>query len=806
MVFTIDEQEVLRNISCAYRKKCVSNFKLRRNESFTYELSDVTLFSAPGRASPGRTEAADVVAPLEAVVLITPPNTPTDAVRRGTSLLSFTLSRGRARYVAGVAVSALLASMVAALAPLQTASATTASSTAGAHKLPYQNPRLPVKKRVADLLGRMTLEEKIGQMTQAERGSVDATPELITTLNLGSLLSGGGSVPTPNTPQAWADMIDKFQSYALKTRLQIPMIYGIDAVHGHGNVYGATIFPHNIGLGAARDPRLVERTEHVTADEVRATGIPWVFAPCLCVTRDARWGRSYESFGEDPALVTSMTTAIDGFQGTRTSQLDNHDRVLATAKHFAGDGDTTYGTSTGDYKIDQGITITSRADFNRIDLPPYISAVRTRNVGSVMPSYSSVDWTEDGVGNPTKMHANKDLLTGLLKGKLGFDGFVISDYNGIEQIPGDFATQVRTGVNAGIDMFMQPNDFARFRTTLLAEVREGKVSQARINDAVSRILTKKFELGLFEKPYANRTDLSQVGSAAHRAVAREAVARSQVLLKNAGGLLPLARNAKIYVAGRNADDIGNQSGGWTLTWQGFSGNANQQPGTTILQGIKQVAPHANVTFSADGSAPTAGSDVAVVVVGETPYSEGFGDVGGPEWGYDPADHGVPREPKSLDLQPQDQATIDKVCGAIAKCVVLVVSGRPQVIGSRLGEIDSLVASWLPGTEGAGVADVLFGRRPFTGRLPVTWPASADQEPINVGDANYDPAFPYGWGIRTGRGDRIDALRNAAEAAIASGRSVVPADAKALIAQADQALLAGKSDTAAKLLTRAAGRH
>jgi beta-glucosidase len=526
------------------------------------------------------------------------------------------------------------------------------------------------------------------------------------------------------------------------------MIYGVDAVHGHGNVQGATIFPHNIGLGATRDPGLVERVEHATATEVRATGVPWVFAPCICVTRDARWGRSYESFGEDPALVTAMTTAIDGFQGSTLGQLKNRDRVLATAKHFAGDGDTEYGTGSGDFTIDQGVTITNRADFARIDLAPYVAAVKKRHVGSVMPSYSSVDWTEDGVGNPTRMHANQELITDVLKAKLGFDGFVISDYNGIDQIPGDWATQVRTGVNAGIDMFMQPADYAKFETTLLAEVRAGRVTQARIDDAVRRILTKKFQLGLFEHPYADRTNLAGVGSAAHRAIAREAAAKSQVLLKNSGGVLPLARNAKVYVAGRNANDLGNQMGGWTLTWQGFSGNANQQPGTTILQGIRQVAPGATVTYSADASAPTAGSDVGVVVVGETPYSEGFGDVGGPQWAFDPADNNVPREPKSLELQPQDQATIDRVCSAIAKCVVLVVSGRPQVLGSRLGKIDALVASWLPGSEGEGVADTLFGRRPFTGRLPVTWPATAAQEPINVGDADYHPAFRYGWGLRT----------------------------------------------------------
>jgi beta-glucosidase len=393
--------------------------------------------------------------------------------------------------------------------------------------------------------------------------------------------------------------------------------------------------------------------------------------------------------------------------------------------------------------------VTNRADFWRIDLAPYVAAVKKRHTGTVMPSFSSVDWTEDGVGNPIKMHANHELITDVLKAKLGFDGFVISDWEGIHQIPGDWATQVRTSVNAGIDMFMEPASFASFETTLLAEVAAGRVTRSRIDDAVRRILTKKFQLGLFEHPYADRTHLSEVGSPAHRAVAREAVAKSQVLLKNKGAVLPLARNARIYVAGRNADNLGNQNGGWTLTWQGFSGNAGQQPGTTILQGLRQVAPRARITYSEDGTAPVNGSDVGVVVVGETPYAEGFGDVGGPRWGYDPADAGVPREAKSLELQPGDQATVDRVCAAVARCVVLVVSGRPQVIGAgRLGSIDALVASWLPGTEGAGVADVLFGRRPFTGRLPVTWPATAAQEPINKGDKAYHPAFPYGWGLRT----------------------------------------------------------
>jgi beta-glucosidase len=622
------------------------------------------------------------------------------------------------------------------------AAPSSAAPAPGSGPRPWMNASLAPKARAELLLARMTLAEKVGQMTQAERGAVSGDPSLITTWKLGSLLSGGGSTPTPNTPEAWADMVDGFQARALATRLGIPLVYGVDSVHGHGNLVGATVFPHNIGLGATRNPRLVEQVAHVTAEETRATGPQWAFAPCVCVARDLRWGRTYESFGEDPGLVIKMETAIDGLQGRRARGLSDRDRVLATAKHYAGDGDTEFGTGEGDYTIDQGITVASRREFARIDLAPYAAAVRRHRTGSVMPSFSSVDWTDDGVGDPLKMHAHRELIAGVLKHKLGFDGFVISDWEGIHQIPGDYATQVRTGVNAGIDMFMEPFSYQDFETTLLAEVEAGRVPQARIDDAVRRILVKKFELGLFERPYTDRTNLSQVGSAAHRALARRAVAQSQVLLKNAGKVLPLSGKERIYVAGSNADDIGNQAGGWTVAWQGLSGDII--PGNTILEGIRQVAPDAQVTYSRDASAPTAGNDVGIVVVGETPYAEGFGDVGGPLW----QDDGVPREPKTMRLSAADQAAVDRVCGTIDDCVVLVVAGRPLILTDQLAEIDALVASWLPGSQGEGVADVLFGARPFSGRLSQTWPRSLDQEPINLGDRDYHPLFPYGWGLRT----------------------------------------------------------
>ena len=628
-----------------------------------------------------------------------------------------------------------------------------------AHGLPYLDTSLTTKQRVRDLLSRMTLAEKVGQMTQAERGAVNSDQSLITTWLLGSLLSGGGSTPTQNNPTAWADMIDSYQSHALATRLQIPLIYGIDSVHGDGNLYGATLFPHNIGMGSTRDPQLVGKEEHVTATETRATGIPWVFAPCICVAQDDRWGRTYESFGESPDLVKAMETSINGFQGNGTSDLANKDRVLATVKHFAGDGDTGYGTgrnsagaNSSDYPIDQGITQVSRGRFEKVDLSPYVPAVQQHNVGSVMPSYSSLDLTDDGLGNPVKMHANRTYIQGWLKNHVGFDGFVISDYDAINQIPplssdSPTAYQIRTSVNAGVDMFMEPNDYQKFETRLVAEVNNRDVTMARINDAVSRILTKKFDLGLFQRPYADRTNIDTIGDGQHRAVARQAAAESQVLLKNRANVLPLKKNARVYVAGRNADNLGDQLGGWSITWQGEPGNG-LDVGTTILQGMRQVAPNAHITYSPDASAPMKNSDVGVVVVGETPYSEGFGDVGGPQWAYDPADKNVPREPKTMELKASDRATIDKVCSALPKCVVLVVSGRPQVLTNQLSEIDALVASWLPGSEGEGVADVLFGNRAFTGQLSQSWPRSAEQEPINVGDSNYNPLFPFGWGLTT----------------------------------------------------------
>ena len=576
----------------------------------------------------------------------------------------------------------------------------------------YQDPTQPVPARVADLLSRMTLDEKIGQMTQVDRGFL-ATQTDIATYNLGSLLSGGGSAPANNTASGWADMYDSFQQTALTNRLHIPIIYGIDAVHGHNNVYGATIFPHDIGLGATRDPALVQQIGQTVAEEVAGTGIDWTFAPCLCVARNERWGRTYESFGEDPSLAQSMTTLVTGFQGAALGGTPTS--ILATAKHYVGDGGTTGGVNEGDTQLPE-------SELRRLHLAPYVDAVQ-KGVGSVMISYSS--W------NGVKMHANRYLITDVLKGELGFTGFVVSDWAGINQIdgqPGFSPTDVRTGVNAGIDMVMVPDSYASFQATLKNEVLAGGVPASRIDDAVSRILTKKFELGLFERPFTDRTWTATVGSAAHRALARQAVRESLTLLKNDNGILPLPKTGKaILVAGKNANDIGNQSGGWTISWQGSSGNIT--PGTTILQGIRQaVAPGTVVDYDASGRG-AAGHDVAIAVLGEKPYAETAGD-----------------RSDGMALDRTDLNTLATLKRAGVPTVVVLVSGRPLVITDQLPDWSALVAAWLPGTEGQGVADVLFGDYKPTGKLPHSWPRSAAQIPINVGDTTYDPLWAFGYGL------------------------------------------------------------
>lgn len=588
------------------------------------------------------------------------------------------------------------------------------------------NTTLPAQAAVgactspADCLSKMTLDEKIGQMTQASKGAL-TTPSDITTYFLGSLLSGGGEGPNGEggTASQWADMYDNYQNYAVQTRLGIPLIYGVDAVHGHNNVSGTVIFPHNIGMGATRNAALVQQEEAVVRDEVLGTGINWVFAPCVCVPQDDRWGRSYEGFGENTALVQTMSAAaVQGFQGSGLSTTT----VMATAKHYVGDGGTTYGTGSSGYLIDQGNTQIDEATLRAIHLPPYQSAI-ANNVGSIMVSYSS--W------NGTKMHGNQYLITTVLKGELGFKGIVVSDWAGIDAISTDYATAVRTAINAGVDMVMVPTEYKTFISTLRTEVNAGRVSTSRIDDAVTRILTQKFALGLFTKYKTDRNYTSQVGSAAHHAVARQAVRESQVLLKN-DGVLPLSKTAtyKIIVAGSHADNLGYQMGGWSISWQGGSGTITTG-GTTFWQAIQAAKP-ANVTLQNVGTntATSYTGDVGIIVIGETPYAEGHGDS------------------STLALSSANATQVSDVCSRTTKCIVVLMSGRPVIVNTQVNLANAFIAAWLPGTEGAGMTDVLFGDYNFTGKLPVTWPSALSQEPINNGDGKTG-LFAFGYGLSYG---------------------------------------------------------
>jgi len=568
----------------------------------------------------------------------------------------------------------------------------------------------------ANCLAQMTLDEKIGQMTQANKNAL-TTPSDITTYYLGSLLSGGGEGPNGSggTAVEWANMYDGFQGYALQTRLKIPLIYGVDAVHGHNNVYGAVIFPHHIGMGATRNTALVQQADQVTRDEVLGTGIDWVFAPCVCVPRDDRWGRTYEGYGEDTALVSSMGVAsIMGFQGAGLSP----STVMATAKHYVADGGTMFGTGSSGYLIDQGDAQISEAELRAVHLPPYQSAVQN-GVGSVMISYSS--W------NGQKLHGHQYLITTVLKGELGFDGIVISDWAGIDQLPGDYASDVRTAINAGIDMVMVPSNYKTFISTLRTEVNAGRIPMSRIDDAVTRILSAKFALGLFSQPYTDRSYTAQVGSAAHRAVARQAVRESLVLLKN-NGVLPLSKTGtyKLVVGGSHIDNLGYQMGGWSISWQGAGGNTTV--GTTLLQAIQAtVGPSVTIQNVGTRTKGNYNGDVGIVAIGETPYAEGRGDS------------------STLAVSGANAAQVTDICSRVMQCIVILFSGRPLIINTQLNQAHAFVAAWLPGTEGAGITDVLFGDYPFAGKLPVAWPNAVTQEPINSGDGKTG-LFPFGYGI------------------------------------------------------------
>ncbi|KAJ0083419.1 hypothetical protein Patl1_30287 [Pistacia atlantica] len=595
----------------------------------------------------------------------------------------------------------------------------------------YKDETQPINDRIRDLMNKMTLAEKIGQMVQLDRTS--ATRDIMRDYSIGSLLSGGGSVPMPQaTAEEWINMVNDFQNGSLSSRLGIPMIYGIDAVHGHNNVYKATVFPHNVALGATRDPDLVKRIGAATALEVRATGINYVFAPCIAVCRDPRWGRCFESYSEDPSVVEQMTVIIPGLQGDLPADspkgvpyVAGTNKVAACAKHFVGDGGTTGG-------INENNTVTDWNGLLNIHMKGYIQAV-AKGVSTIMVSYSS--W------NGVKMHANSELVTDYLKNTLNFSGFVISDWQGIDRITdpphANFTYSVLSGVNAGIDMFMLPFNHSEFIDILTGLINNNFVPMSRIDDAVTRILRVKFTMGLFENPVADQSFVPYLGSQAHRDLAREAVRKSLVLLKNGenadGPLLPLLKNAKkILVAGTHANNLGYQCGGWTVTWQGLGGN-NNSVGTTILNGITAAVDlGTEVVYSEDPDMDYVKSEnfsYAIVVVGELPYAETQGDS------------------TNLTMAEPGPYTLTKVCASV-RCVVVVVSGRPVTIEPWMHQIDALVAAWLPGTEGQGVADVLFGDYGFTGKLPRTWFRTTDQLPMNVGDPKYDPIFPFGFGLTT----------------------------------------------------------
>jgi beta-glucosidase len=571
-------------------------------------------------------------------------------------------------------------------------------------------------QQVDALLARMTLDEKIGQMVQVDSSALKDKAD-VQKYFLGSVLSGGSSDPAAgNSAQDWLNFVTEFQNQALQTRLKIPLLYGIDAVHGHNNIDGAVIFPHHVGMGATRDPKLVERAERVTAGEVAGTGIRWAFAPCVAVPQDERWGRTYEGYSDNPALVSKLgAAAVRGFQGEKLSA--DPTSVLACAKHFIGDGGTTNG-------VDQGNTVCDEPTLRKLYLPPYRAAVKA-GVGSIMVSYSS--W------NGQKMHGNQYLLTDVLKGELGFRGFLVSDWAAIDQISPDYKHDIEQSINAGLDMIMIPNgpgranNYVEFIEDLKLLVAEGKVPLSRIDDAVRRILRIKFQLRLFENTATDPKLTAAIGSPEHRAVARECVRESLVLLKNENHVLPLSKKIRrLAVVGKAADDLGMQCGGWTIDWQGRTGQVTHG-GTTILSAIRQtVSPETQVAFSPDAG-DLKNADAVIVVIGERPYAEGKGDR------------------RDLNLAAADLALVARAKATGAPVVTILFSGRPLILNSALDDSSAFVAAWLPGTEGLGVTDVLFGDFKFTGKLPRAWPSSNAH--ITASDKSEESLFPSGFGLK-----------------------------------------------------------
>ena len=557
---------------------------------------------------------------------------------------------------------------------------------------------------VAQLVAQMTLEEKIGQMTQVDKTALKDGRE-VHDFFVGSVLSGADSLPKPNEPATWVAMCDAYQEQALSTRLGIPLLYGVDAVHGDGGCKGATIFPHHIAMGCTRSPEVVQAAARVTAMETAGTGANWTFGPCIAVARDERWGRTYESFGEDPELVAALgAAAVRGFQ-----EANDATAILASAKHFLADGGTHGGKDRGDAQIPE-------AELRAIHLPGYVAAVKA-GVGSVMVSFSS--WN----GQP--MHGNRALVTDLLKGELGFPGFVVTDWAAIDLMGPDYMRDVELAVNAGVDMVMVPIRFREFIADMKALVASGRIPMARIDDAVTRILTQKARFKVWERPLARPELTASIGAPAHRSVARDAVRKSLVLLKNERAALPIKSGARVHVCGFRADDMGVQCGGWSVGWRGRRGNIT--PGTTLVKGLCEVLGAGRVDFSKD-AAGAERADVVVAVVGEDPYAEGSGDRA------------------KLELLPDDQALCAAAKRAGKPLVLVLLTGRPIILGPLADAADAIVAAWLPGTEGGGVADVLAGVAKPTGKLSCSWPRDMTQIPINVGDPGYAPLWPYGFGL------------------------------------------------------------
>lgn len=620
-----------------------------------------------------------------------------------------------------------------------------------------------VEARIEELLSRMSLRQKIGQMIQTERMAI--TPGDVKENHIGSVLSGGGSAPGSNTLADWIEMNDAYWEasvYEDENHLSIPLLYGVDAIHGHNNVKGGTIFPHNIGLGATRDPDLLRRIAEVTAREILASGVEWTFAPTLAVARNMHWGRTYESYSEDPNLVSWYAKPfVEGLQGDLKD-----DSVIACVKHWIGDGGTSYGIDQGDTAIDEN-------ELRKVHLPPYLPALDA-GVLTLMVSFNS--WNGD------KCHGHKYLVTELLKNELQFQGFVISDWDGIDYLSDSYSEAIEKGVNAGIDMFMVSENWRGFAEHLRNHVEAGRVEEERIDDAVRRILRVKMAYGLFEKPRPAQRKWSghkSFGSQEHREVAREAVRKSLVLLKNENQTLPLKKEANILVAGKNADDAGHQCGGFTIAWQGMSKTSQSEPAvaedgtppgyaysaggalkgnvpgsTSIWHGIKKVSPRAELSLDGSKADPDK-HDVAVVVIGETPYAEGMGDVrrgddvivemGSKIRGLMKVLHPYGSSVVLNELHPEDLQTIKRITDKGIPVVTVLISGRPLIANEEIEASDAFVAAWLPGSEGQGVADVLFGDHDFTGKLSFTWQKHAEENFI-VGDEDYRPKYPFGYGL------------------------------------------------------------